>query len=452
MGRTTFLKIGALVLVITAATGCPGKKKNKGAAAPPKKTSCQELKAAMPADFIQGTVEVPENYDQPAGRKIKVYYYGRLGSGGIPSTVFFNGGPAADSHSSYQSLQQITKATEASYASYPILYIDQRGTGCSDAYPKGDSEEVVERLSHYGSIEIVKDAEVIRKKLIGSTKWRVYGQSHGALIGQRYLVVAPEGIRSLHAHGYAPNDDEIGYLTSRVRSQGKFAAEYFNEYPGDQERYLQIEKLLNDSVCVGPDKCGKRILYSFVDLLGFNNYWSFMHSTLESFLKNGSLDQKALNDYAKIALDGDEEGEDAATVITWVEHGLLGFIPETCQEIFSRLRQEGLKPETWPMHDCRQSEALTAKEKSQIQELPRILAKIPQRRMTPDMLYTAVAHSPGIPVFLYAGVKDTFSPPAAFADIVNLAGSKIHFKTFPETGHEGYSSELEVWTNLANEQ
>jgi hypothetical protein len=116
--------------------------------------SCQSFRDRLPQNYLQGFVEAPEDYAHPEGRKIQVFYYGRLEDGKDP-IVFFNGGPAADSHSSYSILEKMASAKKLSF-----IYIDQRGNGCSDAFPSEPTEENVQRLTHYTSADIVRDAEL----------------------------------------------------------------------------------------------------------------------------------------------------------------------------------------------------------------------------------------------------------------------------------------------------
>src|SRR4051812_30153406 len=54
--------------------------------------ACEEFRRRLPWDWFQERLEVPENPGQPDGRKIHVFYYGKINAGTVP-TVFFNGGP-----------------------------------------------------------------------------------------------------------------------------------------------------------------------------------------------------------------------------------------------------------------------------------------------------------------------------------------------------------------------
>src|SRR6185437_2571077 len=79
-------------------------------------------------------ITVPEDWDHPdSSPKIHVFYYRwkKLQADGREDPiVFFNGGPSMSSHTSEETFQANPAAAELD-----LIYIDQRGTGCSDPYP-----------------------------------------------------------------------------------------------------------------------------------------------------------------------------------------------------------------------------------------------------------------------------------------------------------------------------
>ncbi|MGZ3721971.1 MAG: alpha/beta fold hydrolase, partial [Bdellovibrionales bacterium] len=201
------IRFTALIVALLLGTAACTHNSDSPAEITGKTADCNKLKSSIPKDFIQGTVEVPEDYDHPEGQKIHVFYYGRVGTAENPTIVFFNGGPVSDSHGSWQSPTRITDQSEEAKKIWPMIFIDQRGTGCSSEFPRLQSEAEYIRYAHWGSKEIVKDAEVIRKKIQGGLRWKAFGQSYGGFITQRYLQVAPEGIRSMHVHGFTSGRD-----------------------------------------------------------------------------------------------------------------------------------------------------------------------------------------------------------------------------------------------------
>lgn len=435
---------------------------NDSTPAPPPPTKCQKLIASLPSDYIHGTVTVPEDYADPNGRKIQVFYYGRLGTDpNFPTIVFFNGGPGGSSHSSFKAMTKINDSSADAKVHLPILYIDQRGTGCSTPYLSSVTQlSDLIRLSHYGSTEIVKDAEVVRKTLLGGQKWKVFGQSFGGLISKRYLQVAPEGIRSLHVHGFSSTNDETVWLSERIKAQNRLAQEFFVKYPGDEQVYLKIESLLNDQVCgqSGTSKsCGKPMLYAFTNFLGFHDQWDGIHKVLNVFLKDDHLNQAALNFWAGILarLSEGESGYNpwAGMVISWVDQGASDFSRTTCEKIYDILRKEGDKPETWPLHECKtaMSDSAQADTSATDKQIYQILSYIPHNVLTLDMEVELVKQHPEIPFFLYSGGEDGFVPVETYSPEVAAMGNMIHYTNFPNSGHEGFMTEKQVWADLVND-
>src|SRR5262249_20382769 len=145
-----------------------------------------------------------------------------------------------------------------------FIYIDQRGTGCSDPYPSGVNEETMRRLTHYTSRSIVKDAEAIRVKLLGENgKWRVFGQSYGGSIVHRYIQVAPEHLDAAYSHGFALIDDIHQRYLQRLRSQLRVSKEYFRKYPQDESLIRKIRQAIAQDNCFTDGRlriCGPNVI------------------------------------------------------------------------------------------------------------------------------------------------------------------------------------------------
>ncbi len=84
----------------------------------------------------------------------------------LPSLIF-NGGPNSDSHG----VQQTTdKVQEVLNRPLWIVFIDQRGTGCSTPYPK---RRKFNEYIFWGARGIVRDAEKVRGAL-GVKQWNLF--------------------------------------------------------------------------------------------------------------------------------------------------------------------------------------------------------------------------------------------------------------------------------------
>ena len=80
-----------------------------------------------------------------------------------------------------------------------------------------------------------------------------------------------------------------------------------------------------------------------------------------------------------------------------------------------------------------------------------VLPKIKTHEMNLTAWVAAINAHPEIPVFVYSGAEDGFVPPETFADEVKALGGKIHYTNFPNSGHEGFLNEPQVWTELFND-
>jgi pimeloyl-ACP methyl ester carboxylesterase len=404
---------------------------------------CQSFQAQLPGDYFKGSVEVPEDYANPTDRKIKVFYYGRLTQGHEP-VVFFNGGPAADSHSSSSLFDSLPEADGMSF-----IYVDQRGTGCSDLFPAEATLENVKRLSHYTSTEIVKDSEVIREKVLGAqTQWKIFGQSYGGLIVHRYSMVAPKSVKAAYAHGFSLMKDQTEWLKLRIASQKRVSELYFKNFPNDRDLLTQIRGQIPETLCFDDGSthiCGAKVMDALTVFLGFSDTWSQMHDLLAR-LRNakGELNLKLLETFVRNYVFGVFNSNAlAGSVITMTEISDGTSDGETCAKVQDKLTQEGEHPETWLINECR---LLSALENNQWKEL---LKQVDfHGAMTPEDLQTSLQNNPKLPFYLYSGERDVFVPIETYAEEVKVLGSRITYRQFPKTGHEGFYAEPQVWKDL----
>jgi pimeloyl-ACP methyl ester carboxylesterase len=184
--------------------------------------TCARFRESLPADFESDLITVPEDWTRPLGKQIQVFYYLRRAkrADGTPAqpVVFFNGGPSFDSHGVSQMLESLEGSTALTF-----VYIDQRGTGCSDPYPSVKTDAA--RLPFYGSRAIVQDAEAIRSRVFGPfTRWHAFGQSYGGFIVHRYLEIAPQGLSGAFAHGASVMSLPEAWVASRLRSRRSWSS------------------------------------------------------------------------------------------------------------------------------------------------------------------------------------------------------------------------------------
>ena len=359
--------------------------------------------------------------------------------------VFFNGGPASDSHGSSDLIEGLPQGQKLSF-----IYIDQRGTGCSDAFPQEPANvENVQRLIHYTSTEIAKDSEVIRNKILGeNSKWKIFGQSYGGQIVHRYSMIAPQSIKAAYAHGLSLMTDQNEWLKLRIKSQKRVSEIYFSTYPNDRQILEKIRSLIGEDLCFndGTTKiCGAKVMDAATILLGFSNYWKYLHQTLAGILSSDNqLVTPALQKFVRSYVFGVYNNNGlAASVISMVEMSNGDSDSDSCNKVTAKLEAEGEHPLDWLINECRLLSGM------QNDQWTAVLSSIKiNKAITPEQFKTALEVHSELPFFLYAGEKDVFVPFETFAEELATLGSRITYHQFPDTGHEGFYAEQKVWDDI----
>jgi pimeloyl-ACP methyl ester carboxylesterase len=206
---------------------------------------------ALPGlNLIGHEFELPLDYERP-GRTIKVFVREVVAPGKdkreLPCLVFFQGGPGSGSPRPVTRSGWVGRMTQ----DFRVLLLDQRGTGLStpitaQALRALSPADQAEYFRHFRADNIVRDAEAIRKALIGERPWTILGQSYGGFCSLRYLSASPEGLEGALITGGIPplggNADDIYRATyPRVLEKNR---RYFERYPDDRERVAAIARHL----------------------------------------------------------------------------------------------------------------------------------------------------------------------------------------------------------------
>ena len=416
-----------------------------------KTPECQTFLASLPADVNQDFVRVPEDWDHPEGPSIDVaFFYGKSTTITLPSGVkprrdiaFFNGGPASSSHGAFFLRQWELKLP------LRFVFIDQRGTGCSTPYPNADSTASIDRIRFYTSRSIIKDAEAIRKKILGQdATWSIFGQSFGSLIVHRYLEEAPQNLDAAYAHGFAAVSDPKTFVVERLRATGRNAEAYFKQYPDDAALVDAIRAQIQSDFCIKSAQqklCGPAMLDGAAFLLGFADQWSHLHEQLGKMLDStGALQLDILQNYV---LENDLDGSDTAVAswvisLTEITAGLDD--KSSCEAGMNQLESEGLSPKSWRFNECRLLSALTF---DGINADPS-LSQFSIDPLRIDVIENQLTKFPKLPLYLYAGQKDSLVPAATFKEEAAALGDRITYREFPNSGHDGFYSERQVWIDL----
>ncbi|MCZ2134667.1 MAG: alpha/beta hydrolase [Burkholderiales bacterium] len=215
---------------------------------------------AEPAHILPGLrlrshrFQLPLDYARSDGETIEVFARevwapDREGQQ-LPWLVFFQGGPGFGAPRPMGPNGWIGRALR----DFRVLLLDQRGCGLSSPVTAqtlaalGDAQRQAAWLRHFRADNIVRDAEAIRRQLIGDEPWSVLGQSFGGFCAMRYLSSAPEGLREVLITGGIPpltrtTDDIYRATYPRVRAKN---LRYYARYPEDRQRVRDIVAHLLD--------------------------------------------------------------------------------------------------------------------------------------------------------------------------------------------------------------
>ncbi|GLW73124.1 alpha/beta hydrolase [Kitasatospora phosalacinea] len=151
---------------------------------------------------------VPLDHAAPDGETIEVYAREVVAAGRehdeLPWLVYLQGGPGGKANRPMGRDGWLDRALD----DYRVLLLDQRGTGRSTPANRqtlarrGDARQQAEYLAHFRADSIVRDAELIRRQLLGEdAAWSLLGQSFGGFCALTYLSLAPEHLREVFVTG-----------------------------------------------------------------------------------------------------------------------------------------------------------------------------------------------------------------------------------------------------------
>ncbi len=187
---------------------------------------------------------VPLDHAAPAAGEIGVFarevVAPRKRDSDLPWMVFLQGGPGGRSPRPTGRSGWLGRALQ----DHRVLLLDQRGTGRSTPATRqtlaqlGSPAEQARYLTHFRAESIVRDAELIRRELLGEERWTVLGQSFGGFATLTYLSLAPDCVKQAVVTGGLPPldrspDDVYAATYARVRER---TTRFRERYPDDQQR------------------------------------------------------------------------------------------------------------------------------------------------------------------------------------------------------------------------
>ena len=189
--------------------------------------------------LVDHTFDLPLDHAAPDGERISVYAREVRASSEVrielPWLLFLGGGPGHPSPRPIGDEGWLLRALDR----YRVLLLDQRGTGRSTQVnrhtvaARGDA--AAEWLTHFRADSIVRDAEAIRRSLIGDEPWSVLGQSFGGFCVVTYLSIAGAGLREAFVTGGLPGVgvDAADAYRAHFPVVAEKNAGHYETYPSD---------------------------------------------------------------------------------------------------------------------------------------------------------------------------------------------------------------------------
>lgn len=235
--------------------------------------------------------DVPLDHTAPSGERISVFareMVSRKKQGDdLPWLVYFQGGPGYGSPRPMDDSGWLKRAL----ADFRVLLLDQRGTGRSTPVTtqrlldRGGAEQQAAYLKHFRQDSIVRDAELIRRKLCGDRPWTALGQSYGGWCITTYLSLAPQGLQAaLFTGGLPPirqTADDVYRRTFPIVE--KKNRRFYSRYPGDERLVRELFDYLGRHEVRLPQ--GDRLTPERFQQLGLAFYRSTGYETLHYLLE-----------------------------------------------------------------------------------------------------------------------------------------------------------------------
>jgi pimeloyl-ACP methyl ester carboxylesterase len=464
----------SIVGVLLAATlcACSGSGIEGGASTPinlspknyaDKTQECRDFIDSLPVDYFHDFITVPENPKSPNGPQIQVFYYGKKQSGGADPILFFNDGPAVDSHNSFRLMTDRTRVV-AAWADAPFIFMDQRGTGCSDPYPQGPTDDVTARLRLYGSSSIVADAEAIRHKLYADKPWKIFGPGFGAFIVHRYMTLAPKSIVKAVAHGGALLPNARLLMANQISSQNRVLTQYFSQYGDDRARLELLHQYLTPTTCfpnaqARPRRCGLAVIDYFVKRLAYTPRWPWIHDWLGAMVQDNHIVASRLNDFLEKnifsnTVDPKYRTDWATAVINFYDRDVTEFDRPTCEQAYLDLHARGEMPETYLLHDCMVALQFSAplvdiqNRKTRLDKLSQVYGL---DHLSIGEFKKSLLANTNSKFYLYSSQLDSMMPIASFQPEVADVSAFVVFRQLWASGHDGFYSEQQVADDTLND-
>ncbi|MGJ8655586.1 MAG: alpha/beta fold hydrolase [Akkermansiaceae bacterium] len=268
-------------------------------------TRSSETRLTNGLEITDHYFEVPLDYAQQEGEKIEVFAREvslKGASKKLPWLIFLQGGPGGESPRLGTSSGWCGELLKT----HRLLLLDQRGTGLSSPVmpqtlaTRGDATAQADYLTHFRTDSIVRDAEGIRKSLIGDSKWIGMGQSYGGFCLLTYLSFHPEGLSGVIITGgvacikqHIKGNYRLTY--NKVIDKNRL---YFQRYPEDAAIVNEIVKCLQNQKVMLPSgvRLTDRRFQQLGMFFGGSGGLEAMHYLIEKAFING-VNGRELSEY-----------------------------------------------------------------------------------------------------------------------------------------------------------
>ena len=251
---------------------------------------------------------VPLDHQEPGGEQIEVFAREvvpagrRDGGAGLPWLVYLQGGPGFGSPRPIGRESWLNRALD----DYRVLLLDQRGTGRSTPASRhtlarlGSPRAQADYLAHFRADSIVRDAELIRRRLLGDEPWSLLGQSFGGFCTVTYLSFAPEGIREALIGGGLPGlgatADDVYRVTYPIVAERN--RRHYERFPMDADRARAIARHLagHEVIMPGGGRLTVPVFQGLGRMLGASRGSDTLHYLLEDAFTGPVLSGAVLSD------------------------------------------------------------------------------------------------------------------------------------------------------------
>ena len=242
-------------------------------------------------DLTDYEFDVPLDHERPSGEALTVFAravkQAEKSEHARPWLVFLQGGPGFPGPRPIEKSGWLKRALD----DYHVLLLDSRGNGRSSVVlpqtlvRRGSAQAQAEYLKHFRADAIVRDAEVIRHRMIGHEPWSILGQSYGGFCVVTYLSLHPQGVREAFVTGGLPplRGNADAYYRHTYPEVERKTEKFFARYPEDRERCSRIMEHLHrrDVTLPGGGRVTVRRFQQVGFMLGFDDGMEKLHYLLE---------------------------------------------------------------------------------------------------------------------------------------------------------------------------